>query len=85
MAEIGQKIVDLHGDELDAKGLGDLQVVTHILVSVTAHYLAGIGDENIRNAVYEQFGEGLRKGIAAHVEAGRGAPVHVVDMAKKLN
>lgn len=62
--------------------IGDLQFVVDILVSVTAHYLAGIGDENIRNTVYEQFGEGLRNGIAANLEAGRGAPIHVFDTTK---
>jgi hypothetical protein len=41
MAEIGPMVVDLIGDEIDAKGLGDLQFGIDIPVSVRAHYLAG--------------------------------------------
>jgi hypothetical protein len=85
MHEIGQKVVDMLGDELDAKGLDDLHWLISILVSVSAHYIAGISDENIRNEVYSQFCDGLRDSIAAHVEAGKGAPIHVFDTTKKPN
>ena len=82
MFEIGQKVVDLLGNEINAKGLGDLQFVIDILVSVSSYYLSGIGDEKIREELCDQFGAALRENIDAHIKAGRTASIQVFDATK---
>jgi len=82
LTEIGQKVVDLLDNEVDAKGLGDLRFVLDILVSVTGYYIAGIGDQPIRSDVFDKFGDELRRSIDVQVEAGGGAAIDILDMTK---
>ena len=82
MAELGQAIVDTLADQVHDKGIGDLHYVLNILASVSSYYLAGIGDEKIRDDVTIDFVNMVRAGVAAHVEAGKAAAVDVFDATK---
>jgi hypothetical protein len=87
MQAVGQLIVDMVGVEAEKRGIEDLNYVLNVLVSVAAHYISGIGDEDIRLQVYRYFGEQLRLHIERNVDTGLHAMVAttVVPSSKKIN
>jgi hypothetical protein len=56
---LGQQVFDLLHDRCEAENIYEFDIVMNVLISIVAHFMAGIDDEALRAAAYMKFGGNL--------------------------